>query len=224
MVQNIHPRGVTWVPSSRLMWADQLKKMTAVPSTYKEVHGQAIHKGIDYEALAQAQTESAEVQLYRTSCTGLRLKDVPFTNGSFSVLCDVSTDRVWPIVPEAWREAVFHAIHGLSHPVIETMKKLVSTKFVLQGLKKQIGQRAKQCLECQQWKVQHHTKAPLQKLPTPRSHFGHVQIDLVGPLPECQGFKYLMTVVNRFTRWPDAVPIKDMDAETVAKAYLNPES
>ena len=27
MVQKIHPRGVIWVPISRLMWADQLKKI-----------------------------------------------------------------------------------------------------------------------------------------------------------------------------------------------------
>ena len=53
----------------------------------------------------------------------------------------------------------------------------------------------------------------------PKFSFSHVQIDLVGPLPECQGFKYLMTVVDQFTRWPDAVHIKDMEAPTVAKAY-----
>ena len=38
MVQKIHPRGVIWVPSSRLMWADHKKNLTAVPSIYKEVH------------------------------------------------------------------------------------------------------------------------------------------------------------------------------------------
>ena len=38
MVQKIYPWCVIWVPSSRLMWADQLKKMTAVPSIYQEVH------------------------------------------------------------------------------------------------------------------------------------------------------------------------------------------
>ena len=37
MVQQIHPRGVIWVPSSRLMWADHQKNLTAVPSIYKEV-------------------------------------------------------------------------------------------------------------------------------------------------------------------------------------------
>ena len=39
MVQKIHPRGVIWVPRSHLMWADHKKKLTEVPSIYKEVHG-----------------------------------------------------------------------------------------------------------------------------------------------------------------------------------------
>ena len=38
MVQKIHPQGVILVPNLSLMWADQLKKLTAVPSMYKEVH------------------------------------------------------------------------------------------------------------------------------------------------------------------------------------------
>ena len=38
MVQKIHPGGVIWVPISRLMWENQLKKLTAVLSIYKEVH------------------------------------------------------------------------------------------------------------------------------------------------------------------------------------------
>ena len=44
MVQKIHPQGVIWVPSSRLMRENQLKKLTAVPSTYKEVHGLVVGK------------------------------------------------------------------------------------------------------------------------------------------------------------------------------------
>ena len=40
MVQKIHPQGVILVPKLCLMWADHLKKLTAVPSIYKEVHGQ----------------------------------------------------------------------------------------------------------------------------------------------------------------------------------------
>ena len=43
MVQKIHPWGVIWVPSSHLMWADQLKKIdSSSVHIYKEVHAQAI--------------------------------------------------------------------------------------------------------------------------------------------------------------------------------------
>ena len=38
LVQKIHHQGVIWVPTSRLMWENQLKKLTAVPSINIEVH------------------------------------------------------------------------------------------------------------------------------------------------------------------------------------------
>ena len=50
--------------------------------------------------------------------------------------------------------------------------------------------------------------------------FSHVHVYVVGPLPSSQGFTHLLTVVDRFTRWPEAIPVSDTSALSLARALL----
>lgn len=66
-------------------------------------------------------------------------------------------------------------------------------------------------------------KVPLQKTPLIEKPFIGVAIDLVGPTsqPSEEGHRYISTLVDFATRYPEAVTLKNIDTETVAEALVN---
>ena len=98
------------------------------------------------------------------------------------------------------------------------MTQLFAAKFVWPGIRKQVGIWAKTCLRCQAAKVHRHTTAPVDQFVPSTRRFDHIHVDIVGPLPPSQNYRYLLTVVDRFTRWPEAIPLDDAQTTTCAKA------
>ena len=66
-------------------------------------------------------------------------------------------------------------------------------------------------------------KVPLQKMPLIDLPFKWVAIDLIGPisLPSEAGHRYILTLVDYAKRYPKAVPLKNIDTETVAEALVD---
>jgi len=176
--------------------------------------------GVDYTGMAKAQQADDEIQAYRTAISGMTLEDVVFGSNGETLLCDTSTGQPRPVVPTGLRRQVFDAIHSLSHPSIRATRNLIARKFVWYGIHKQVGAWAKTCVPCQVSKVQRHVKAPLETFKVPHRRFDHINVDLVGPLPPSQGCTYLLTIVDRFTRWPEAVPLLDATTATCARALV----
>lgn len=118
-----------------------------------------------------------------------------------------------PYVPMPLRRAVFDSLHGLSHPGVRATQKFVTTRFVWPSINKDCRTWVRHCISCQRSKVTRHV--------TTGGRFEHVHIDIVGPLPISQGFRYCLTCIDRFSRWPEAVPTAKIDAETAARAFIS---
>ena len=74
------------------------------------------------------------------------------------------------------------------------------------GLRKQIGLWAK---------IYRHVRAPLEKFQVPQHQFNHI-----GPLPPSNGYNHLLTIIDPFTKWPEAIPLKDTTTSSCIQALV----
>nr|XP_012151025.1 PREDICTED: uncharacterized protein K02A2.6-like [Megachile rotundata] len=179
-----------------------------------------ISEAVNHKTLEAAQNIDSELRGLLESSTALKLKKIRFPDQDAEIYCDLENNVVRPYVPRPLRRSVFNSLHNLSHPGVRASQKLVVDRFVWPSINKDCRTWAQQCLQCQKCKITRHVSVPNGSFGNLAGRFEHVHLDII-TMPYSQGYKYCLTCVDRFSRWPEAVPIADMEASTVASAFIS---
>lgn len=175
---------------------------------------------VPYHDIARSQQGDRELQqLLKSSNTSLKMEALKIQETDLLVFCDTSTGAPRPFIPEQYRRTVFNSVHNLSHPGVKATVRLVNSRFVWPDINRDCAQWARTCLACQRSKVGRHTKSPLGSFPH-SSRFSHVHMDIVGPLVPSRGKRYCVTIIDRASRWPEAIPTNDISAEAISEIFL----
>ncbi len=83
-----------------------------------------------------------------------------------------------------------------------------------------IDEHVAKCVRCAQYKGTSSGTAPIHEYPPPNRPWEVVSIDLLQLPPSTQGSKYLLVMVDMFSRYVVLAPIKDKTAQNVAHALI----
>ena len=131
------------------------------------------------------------------------------------------------MVPVQLRSRIMELAHGSlmgGHMGIKKTADKIQSAFYWPGIQGDVTRYCKSCDVCQKTVNKGSVpKVPLEKIPLIHKPFKRVAIDLVGPIgpPSEDGHRYILTLVDFATRYPEAVPLKNNDTETVAEALVD---
>ena len=102
----------------------------------------------------------------------------------------------------------------------KTFGRLCS-KFLWPRMWMEVKNYVRTCVGCQKAGRKDKARAPLQPLQCESEPFSKVAFDLVGPLPRSvNGYRYILTMMDLYTKFPAAIPLKRVDNVTVIDAMM----
>ncbi|KAK7110259.1 hypothetical protein V1264_014164 [Littorina saxatilis] len=131
------------------------------------------------------------------------------------------------LVPQPLRRQVMEVAHDSimgGHLGVKKTSDRIQAAFYWPGLHADVTRFCRSCDICQKTIPRGRVpKVPLQKMPLIDRPFKRVAIDLIGEIkpPSEEGHRWVLTLVDYATRYPEAVPLKKIDTETVAEALVD---
>ena len=164
-------------------------------------------------------------QWFQALDNGEKLRDFLFEGGRlYHVAKPVKRDqnpRLQLVIPDGMIETILRAFHDSDgHVGVDKTYEKIRERYYWDTMYRDVVYHLQECQCCSQRNMR-RKKHPLQSMPIPEAPMQLVGMDMVGPLPTSErGNNYILTMVDHFSMWPEAFPVPDKSAETVARVLL----
>jgi cleavage and polyadenylation specificity factor subunit 1 len=196
-------------------------KANTVADTLSRLEQIDIEQNVSFEQIAKEQNNDSELQNLLGNKNSTSLKLIKSNFQGLQIIFDTSTGNLRPYIPKTLQKKYFLQVHNLSHPGNIATLKTLSQRGVWKNMREDCRNWTKTCIPCQKTKVNKHTRTPISTLTMPRQKFCNVHMDLIGPLPPSEGMRYCLTLIDRFTRWSEVIPLENIEAKTIVRALFD---
>ncbi|KAL7631477.1 UNVERIFIED_CONTAM: hypothetical protein RMT77_018226 [Armadillidium vulgare] len=138
---------------------------------------------------------------------------------------DIAREKI--VVPKALRKKLMDIAHDSplgGHLGIKKTYEKISTNYYWPNIHADIVRYCHSCDVCQRTIPKGRvTKTPLTPIPMIDQPFRRIAVDIIGPIkpPSDEGHRYILTLVDYATRYPEAVPLKQITTQAVAEALVD---
>ncbi|RUA04547.1 MAG: hypothetical protein DSY43_06070 [Gammaproteobacteria bacterium] len=132
-------------------------------------------------------------------------------------------DRI--VVPESYRNEILRVGHTIplsGHMGGTKTINRITAHFFWPGLHFDVRKYCATCPQCQMVaRKMKSSRAPLNPVEVVTEPFKKIAIDIVGELPRTTtGYKYILTIVDYATRYPEAIPLRTTNSKTIADVLV----
>ena len=134
--------------------------------------------------------------------------------------------RVWQlVVPQNRREHILKLAHEVgAHLGIRKTSKRIRLSFWWNGIKEDVRKFVSFCHSCQlRRRLRASDRFPITPISRATRPFEMIVTDVIGPIEPPAGpqkFRYVLCIVDSFSRFPSAYLLKDLTAKSACQALL----
>lgn len=122
------------------------------------------------------------------------------------------------VLPNMAQHPLIAYIHGIAHNNYKSITMYIEKLFFAVGLEKHVKQHIQQCIVCARCNPAVRP-AKHEHLPLPEGPFQQLQIDFTH-MPKCRGYSYVLSIIDKFSKWPECYATRKENAQTVVKCLL----